>query len=400
MIRCENMRSLIFEPFSGAAGDMILASLIGLGADRERVRETIESAVDVSVTVESASKRGIRAVDVKIHVPHETHSRSYRELTDVIKNAGLPAAVEHSALGVFAIMAEAESKVHGLSLDELHFHEVGQKDALADVIGSCFAVHEIAADAILCTPANVGGGKVKAAHGMMSVPAPATLEILRQSGLLFYGLGTRELLTPTGAALLAYFAKPVENIPRGRVISVGYGAGDADTEDPNVLRTILMEVQDTLSRDTIEVLETNVDDVTGEVLGNLFDILLSAGARDVTIIPATMKKGRPGHIIKVITKPQDSDHVARVLMKETGTLGVRVIPTRHRYVADRRMEKVTLSIRGKEFGVAVKIAQDKYGEILHMSAEYEDCRRVAEIVRVPLKEVIRRVEEEAWERFA
>lgn len=400
MIRCENMRSLIFEPFSGAAGDMILASLIGLGADRERVRETIESAVDVSVTVGSVSKRGIGAVDVKIHVPHETHSRSYCELTDVIKNAGLHAAVERSALGVFAIMAEAESRIHGLPLDELHFHEVGQKDALADVIGSCFAVHEIAADAILCTPANVGGGKVKAAHGMMSVPAPATLEILRQSGLLFYGSGTRELLTPTGAALLAYFAKPVENIPRGRVISVGYGAGDADTEDPNVLRTILMEVQDTLSRDTIEVLETNVDDVTGEVLGNLFDILLSAGARDVTIIPATMKKGRTGHIIKVITKPQDSDHVARVLMKETGTLGVRVISTRHRYVADRRMEKVTLSIRGEEFGVAVKIAQDKCGEILHMSAEYEDCRRVAGIARVPLKEVIRRVEEEAWERFA
>jgi uncharacterized protein (TIGR00299 family) protein len=394
------MRSLIFEPFSGAAGDMILASLIGLGADRQKVREAIESAVDVSVIVGSASKRGIEAVDVKIHVPHETHSRDYYELTDVIKSAGLPAAVEQSALGVFAVLAEAESSVHGLPLEKLHFHEIGQKDALADVIGSCFAFHEIAADAVLCTPVNAGGGKVKAAHGMMSVPAPATLEILRKSGLSFYGSGTRELLTPTGAALLAYFAKAVENIPQGRVISVGYGAGDADTEDPNVLRTILMDVQDTLSRDTIEVLETNVDDVTGEVLGNLFDMLLSAGARDVTITPATMKKGRTGHIIKVITKPQDSDRVARVLMKETGTLGVRVIPTRHRYVADRRMEQVALSIRGEEFKVAVKIAQDKSGEILHMSAEYEDCRRVAEIVRVPLKEVIRRVEEEAWERFA
>lgn len=394
------MRSLIFEPFSGAAGDMILASLIGLGADGEKIRETIESAVDVRVSVGSADKRGIRAVDVKVHAPRETHHRHYYDLVDVIKGAGLPPAVEQSALGVFAIMAEAESGVHGVPLEALHFHEVGQNDALADVIGSCYAIHEIAADAVLCTPANVGGGKVKAAHGMMSVPAPATLEILRQSGLLFYGSGSRELLTPTGAALLAYFAKPVENIPRGQVISVGYGAGDADTEDPNVLRAILMDTHDTLSRDTIEVLETNVDDVTGEVLGNLFDRLLSAGARDVTITPTTMKKGRSGHIIKVITKPQDSDNVARVLMKETGTLGVRVIPTRHRYIADRRIEEVTLILRGEEFGVPVKIAQDRTGEILHMSAEYEDCRRIAEKVKLPLKEVMRRVEEEAWERFA
>jgi hypothetical protein len=394
------MRSLIFEPFSGAAGDMILASLIGLGVDRERVRETIESAVDVSVSVGSVNKRGIEAVDLKVHAPRETHHRHYYELVDIVKSAGLPAGVEQSALGVFAIMGEAESKIHGLPLEELHFHEVGQNDALADVIGSCFAFHEIAADAVLCTAVNVGGGKVKAAHGIMAVPAPATLEILKSSGLFFYGSGNRELLTPTGAALLAYFSKPVENIPPGRVVSIGYGAGDADTEDPNVLRSILLDVQDTLSRDTIEVLETNVDDVTGEVLGNLFERLLSAGARDVTITPTTMKKGRTGHIIKVITKPQNSDHVARVLMKETGTLGVRVIPTKHRYVADRRMEKVDVSIRGEVFEVAVKIAQDRTGEILHMSAEYEDCRKVAEKSRLPLKEVMRRVEEEAWERFA
>ncbi|WP_406657860.1 nickel pincer cofactor biosynthesis protein LarC [Methanolobus sp. ZRKC2] len=393
------MRSLIFEPFSGAAGDMILGSLIGLGVDGEKVCKVIESVVDVSVSVNKVDKRGIEAVDVRIDVPHETHSRHYSEIVDVVKNAGLPAVVEQSVLGVFSILAEAESKVHGLPLEELHFHEVGQKDALADVIGSCFAIHEVAADSVFCTPANVGGGMVRAAHGVMAVPAPATLEILRQSDLSFYGRGSMEMLTPTGAAILAYFAKPLENLPRGKVRSVGYGAGDADTEDPNVLRSMIMDVQDTLSRDTIEILETNVDDVTGEILGSLFEKLLSVGARDVTITPATMKKGRSGHIIKVITKPENSDRVARELMKETGTLGIRVIPTRHRYVADRRMDRVNISVGSREFKVAVKIAQDKSGEILHMSAEYEDCRRVAEEVKLPLKEVIRRVEEEAWARF-
>lgn len=393
------MRSLIFEPFSGAAGDMILGSLIGLGVGSGKLREVIESAVDVSVSVDRVDKRGINAVNVRIHVPHETHSRHYSEIVDVVRDAGLPASVEQSALGVFAILAEAESKVHGLPLDELHFHEVGQKDALADVIGSCFAIHEIAADAVFTTPINVGGGRIQAAHGVMAVPAPATLEILRQSGLMFYGRGSMEMLTPTGAAILAYFAKSLENLPKGTVSSVGYGAGDADTEDPNVLRSMIMNVEDTLSRDTIEILETNVDDVTGEILGSLFEKLLSVGARDVTITPATMKKGRSGHIIKVITRPEHSDRVARELMKETGTLGIRVIPTRPRYVADRRMDRVSINIGSQQFEVAVKIAQDRSGEILHMSAEYEDCRRVAEKVKLPLKEVIRRVEEEAWGRF-
>ncbi|WP_094228775.1 nickel pincer cofactor biosynthesis protein LarC [Methanolobus psychrotolerans] len=393
------MKSLIFDPFSGAAGDMILGSLIDLGADGSKIREIIESAVDVSVSVDRVNKKGIDATDVHIHVPHEEHSRHYHELVNIIKAAGLPPQVEKSALDVFEIMAKAESKVHGESLEEIHFHEVGQNDALADVIGSCAAIHELNVDSIFCTPVNVGGGRVKAAHGTMSVPAPATLEILRSGSLLSYGMGNRELLTPTGAALLSYFAKPIENLPKGKVLSVGYGAGDADTEDPNVLRTMLMEVNDVLTKDHIEVLETNVDDVTGEVLGNLFDKLLAAGARDVAITPTIMKKGRSGHIITVITKSENSERIAREIMKETGTLGIRVIPTVHRFVADRRMDKVTLSVTGEEFTVAVKIAQDRTGEILHISAEYEDCRKVADKVGLPLKEVIRRVEEEAWGRF-
>ena len=393
------MKSLIFDPFSGAAGDMILGSLIDLGADGSKIREIIESAVDVSVSVGRVNKKGIDATDVHIHVPHEEHSRHYHELVDIIKAAGLPPQVEKSALDVFEIMAKAESKVHGESLEAIHFHEVGQNDALADVIGSCAAIHEIGADSVFCTPVNVGGGRVKAAHGTMAVPAPATLEILSSGSLLSYGMGNRELLTPTGAALLSHFAKPLENLPKGRVLSVGYGAGDADTEDPNVLRTVLMETSDVLTKDRIEVLETNVDDVTGEVLGNLFDKLLAAGARDVAITPTIMKKGRSGHIIKVITKAENSEQVAREMMKETGTLGIRVIPTAHRFVADRRMDKVTIMLKGEEFTVAVKIAQDKAGEILHMSAEYEDCRKVADKVGLPLKEVIRRVEEEAWGKF-
>ena len=168
------MKTLILEPFSGAAGDMILGSLIGLGADREKVCRAIESAVDVAVIVDKADKQGIAAIDVHIEVRHETHSRHYHDLVAVIKRAGLSKEVEESALGVFAIMAAAESAVHAQPLESLHFHEVGQNDALADVIGACTAAHDIGADATLCMPINVGGGQVKAAHGLMPVPAPAT----------------------------------------------------------------------------------------------------------------------------------------------------------------------------------------------------------------------------------
>ncbi len=392
------MRTLIFDAFSGASGDMILGTLIALGADREKIRKIIESAVDVSVRIGEAKKRGISAVDVHIDAAHEEHARHYDDLVDIVINAGLPPRVEHSALAVFDLMAKAESKVHGISLDELHFHEVGQNDALADVIGSCYAMHEIDADAIFCLPINVGGGRVKAAHGSMPVPAPATFEILKLTGLSFYGSGNRELLTPTGAAILGHFALPLENFPRGKILSVGYGAGDADTDDPNVLRSTLINTEDDLSKDSIEVLETNVDDVTGEVLGNLFEKLLSMGARDVAIIPATMKKGRTGHIIKVITKPEHSATLAREIMRETGTLGIRVIPTRHRYTADRRMESVSVLIRGNAYDMPVKIAEDHNGVILHISAEYEDCKRVAKEIDLPLKDIIRKVEEEAWNK--
>ncbi len=393
------MSSLIFDPFSGAAGDMILGSLISLGADASEIVKTVESAVDVSVSVGKKNKKGIDSVDVHIKVPYKEHTRNYAEIVDTIKSAGLSPTVENNVLGVFAIMAQAESKVHGEPLEEVHFHEVGQNDALADVIGSCAAIHMLGAESIFCTPVNIGGGRVKAAHGYMAVPAPATLEILRSGNLLSYGSGDRELLTPTGAALLTHFAKPIEYIPKGKVVAAGYGAGDAETEDPNVLRTMLMETNDILTRDHIEILETNVDDVTGEVLGNLFDRLLAAGARDVTITPTIMKKGRSGHIIKVITRSENSERVAREIMKETGTLGIRVIPTAHRFVADRRMDNVNVLLKNMEFVVAIKIAQDRTGEILHISAEYDDCREVAFEVGLPLKEVIRRVEEKAWERF-
>jgi uncharacterized protein (TIGR00299 family) protein len=396
------MKALIFNPFSGASGDMILGCTLDLGADRQYVRELIEASVDVSVDIREVNKRGIKALDVRIGVPEKETVRKYPELIDIIKSAKLPPRVEASALDIFAKMAEAEASVHGQSdLADLHFHEVGQSDALADVIGSSAAIQALGCDAVYCTPINVGSGTVESAHGTLPVPAPATLEILRNGKLYFKGSNVKkELLTPTGAAVLAHFAKPVEAFPQGRVTAVGYGAGDADLPGPNVLQGLLSEPDSCLIQDTIEVLETNADDVSGEVLGNLYEELLTMGARDVAVIPATMKKGRPAHVIKVICKPEDSSKLARKIITETGSLGIRVVPTRHRLMAARKIEKLNINVGGEEFEVAVKVARDSEGVLLNISAEFEDCKQVARSSGLPVKEVMRRAEEVAWKRFS
>lgn len=394
------MKSIVFDPFSGAAGDMILGSLISLGADINKIKSTIENIVEVEVQIRNTTKKGINAIDLHIHVDHEEHTRRFSEIIDIINNSHLNDIIKKDVITVFEIMAQAECKVHGQTMEKIHFHEVGQKDALADVIGVCYAIHEMGLNDIYCLPINVGGGTVKTAHGILPVPAPATLEILKSKKLLFYGSGTKELLTPTGAALLGHFSVPIDTIPICKVINTGYGAGDYEIKDsPNVLRSIIIDTEAELFKDSIEILETNVDDVTGEVLGYLFDKLLSIGARDVSIIPTTMKKGRTGHIIKVITRPQHSANIARQIMKETGSLGVRVIPTKHRYTAQRQINIVSIDLMHHVFEVPVKIAHDKSGEILHISAEYDNCKNIANKLDIPIKDIIRKVEAQAWKIF-
>ncbi|AKB20557.1 nickel pincer cofactor biosynthesis protein LarC [Methanosarcina sp. WH1] len=395
------MKTLVFNPFSGAAGDMILACTLDLGADRKTVKELVEASAPVSMDIREVVKKGIKALDVHINVPEKEHVRTYPEIVDLLKSAKLPQKVEASALDIFLKMAEAEAAVHGQpDLEKLHFHEVGQSDALADVIGSSVAIHSLNCSSVYCTPINVGGGTIECAHGTLPVPAPATLEILRKGKLYFRGGNVnKELLTPTGAAILSHFAKPVEAFPQGRAIAVGYGAGDAELPGPNMLQGVLFEPDAHLIQDIIEVLETNADDVSGEVLGNLFEELLTMGARDVAIIPVTMKKGRPAHIIKVIAKPEDSAKLARKIIIETGSLGVRVMPVRHRLMAARNLERITVELEGQEFETAVKIARDSEGVLLNISAEFEDCKKIAKVSGVPVRDVMRRAEEIARKLF-
>ncbi|AQL43709.1 TIGR00299 family protein [Halorientalis sp. IM1011] len=326
------------------------------------------------------------------HGPH----RTYAEVVEIVDGLDLPAGVAADARAIFEILGEAEAAVHGTDLDDTHFHEVGADDAIADVVGVCLLLDDLGVDRVVTTPLSTGGGEAAMSHGTYPVPTPAVVEIAeRADWAISGGPVERELLTPTGAAILAHVAEGVDRLPSLRVDASGYGAGGYDfDEHPNVLRAVVGEGDGGLQRDEITVLETNLDDAPPEVLGGLQDRLADVGARDVSIVPLTMKKSRPGHLVKVIVKPEDADRVARRLAEETGTLGVREHGAGHRWVASREVETATITVDGSEYAVDVKVASDTDGAVYDVSAEYDDALAVARETDLPVREVMRRAETE------
>ncbi|RCU48045.1 nickel pincer cofactor biosynthesis protein LarC [Haloplanus salinus] len=405
------MKTLAFDGCMGASGDMVCAALVAAGAD-PAVLSPVEDALDVRYAVGSTIKVGIAAttVDVVLNEGDEDHShshdhdhthaeghgpnRTYAEVVALVEGLDLPAEVERDALAVFRHLGEAEAAVHGTDLDDTHFHEVGADDAIADVVGACLLLADLDVERVVTTPVSAGGGTVTMSHGTYPVPAPAVAEIAADADWsLRGGPVDRELLTPTGAALLAELADGVERLPALDVDAVGYGAGDANLPDrPNALHALVGDGGGGLRREAISVLETTVDDVTPEVLGSLQETLAAVGARDVSIVPTTMKKSRPGHLVKVVVDPADAGAVARRLAEETGTLGVREGSARHRWVADRAFETATLTVEGETYDVAVKVGSDADGTVFDVSAEYDDALAVANETDLPVREVLRRAE--------
>jgi uncharacterized protein (TIGR00299 family) protein len=343
--------------------------------------------------------------------------RTYTEVVEIVESMALPESVEDDALAVFELLGEAEASVHGTDLDSTHFHEVGADDAIADVVGAALLFDDLSPERVVTTPLATGGGEVEMSHGVYPVPTPAVVEIAeRADWSLRGGPVEAELLTPTGAAVLGHFAEGVETLPSLRLDSSGYGAGGYDfPEHPNVLRAMVGqsaddgtaedetenasgEVEDAsdergrLVYDDIAVLETNLDDAPPEILGGLQDSLTEVGARDVSVVPLTMKKSRPGHLVKVICKPEDAQQVARRLAEETGTLGIRQTGATHRWIANRAFETVVISIDGERYEVDVKLASDDDGEVYDVSAEYDDCAAVAREAGVAVRKVVRRAE--------
>jgi uncharacterized protein (TIGR00299 family) protein len=299
---------------------------------------------------------------------------------------------------VIGRLHRAEEAVHG---GVIHFHEVGADDAIADIVGACTALQALAPSQVAVLPIALGGGFIRGSHGTLPVPAPATAAILSTSDLESHpGPGEGELLTPTGAALLAEFASlPASRLPPGRILGVGYGAGSRETgEVPNLLRVFLLDTED-LGADRVEILETNVDDASPEVIAATISRLMAAGARDASAIPSVMKKGRSGHLVRVIAEPALTGPLALILAWELGTLGIRVIPSVHRLVVSRRVIRVPVALGGETREIEVKVGEIG-GKASSVKPEFEQARAWAEEAGVPVREVLRRAEEAAWRMLA
>jgi uncharacterized protein (TIGR00299 family) protein len=343
--------------------------------------------------VEEAERNGIRALRVRTRA--DAHPRSLVEVLGKLAGADAPAPALAMAERVIRNLHRAEEAVHG---EVVHFHEVGADDAIADIVGACTALHSLDVLHVAVLPIALGGGVITGSHGTLPVPAPATAAILSASHLQAYpGPKDGELLTPTGAALLAEFATlPVSQVPPGKILGVGYGAGTRETGTmPNLLRVFLLEAGE-VEHDRVEILETNVDDVSPEVIAHTITRLMDGGARDASAIPSVMKKGRSGHLIRVISEPALTASLAGILAEELGTLGIRVIPSVHRLIASRRVIRVPVVIGRETREISVKVGSFG-GEVISVKPEFEEARAWAEAKGMPVRHVLRRAEEAAWQ---
>ena len=361
-------RLLYIDCVSGVAGDMLLAALLDAGADIERVREGLRSLSLDGLEVEQAyaSRNGIRAAQVKIVAQPDRASRSWREMRELIERAALPDRARLWAEEAFRRLAEAEGRVHGVELEQVHFHELGTIDAAADVCGVAIAI------GIVCSPLPAGRGFVEAAHGRLPLPAPATAELLR--GVPIYGVDAEtELVTPTGAALVTTLASDFGPLPPIRVDKIGYGAGSREADSvPNVVRVLVGEAIEELATATVSLIEANMDDLSPELVPDAAESCFAAGALDVWATPVQMKKGRPGFVLSALARAADERRVAEAILRETSTLGVRIAQLR-RWELERDVR--TVEVDGEQVRVKVGWLD---GEIVNVAPEHDDCRAVAE----------------------
>ena len=397
---------------AGISGDMIVGALLDLGVDATKFVETMKSACGhlegcqgLEITVNEVTRRGLRAK--KLHVKAEKNAthRTGAELRDALMNCanGISLSREAGELALNSIdtLISAEAKVHGESVDEVHLHEAGSVDTVVDIVGTVIALEELDLfkdTKIYSTPVAVGGGLFKFSHGTIPSPAPATIEILKSRGFpMVGGPISSELATPTGVAILVNMADQAAHYyPPMKPKVIGYGAGSKDFEEmPNVLRIALGEpLRYGLLSDEIYVLETNLDDVTGEVIGYTLDKLLQEGARDVSVIPMSTKKNRPGQILKIIADKEDVERLSLILMEETGTLGVRVYPCM-RHILARKIVPIEVEMEGVREPVNVKVSMNSEGRVIQIKPEYEDVKRLADKTGESLRGIMDRVIEKA-----
>jgi uncharacterized protein (TIGR00299 family) protein len=406
------MKTLYLDCGMGAAGDMLTAALVELLPDSDAFIEKLNALAipGVQMKKESAVKCGITGTHIAVtvhgmeesegmhehshshdhdHDHHHDHDHAHthhhhsdmHEIEHIISDLHLPQKVQNDVLAVYGLIAEAESHAHGVPVTEIHFHEVGTMDAVADITAVCLLMHELSPDEVVVSPVHVGSGHVRCAHGILPVPAPATAYILKDVPI--YGGGIKgELCTPTGAALLKHFATRFGDMPVMKTQAIGYGMGKKDFQTANCVRAMLGETTD--QTDVVLELSCNVDDMTAESISFAMERLFEGGAHEVYTVPIGMKKSRPGTLIRVMCKEQDKEKIIGSLFKYTTTIGVREAVT-HRYILNRKIETVQTP-----YGEVRRKVSSGYG-VSRSKYEYEDLARIAKEQKISLDEVKKRL---------
>jgi uncharacterized protein (TIGR00299 family) protein len=379
------MKTLYFDCFAGASGDMILGALVGVGVDPQELREQL-SLLDVSgyeIEFETVNRSGLSATRAHVRTAHEHAHRHLSDILKIIDASRLSDAVKERAGDIFRRLAEAEARVHNEPIEKIHFHEVGALDAIVDVVGACIGFELLHVERFACSPLHVGSGTVKMAHGVFPVPPPAVAELLK--GVPVYSTEIRgELLTPTGAAIIRTVCADYGPLPPLRIEATGYGAGAREYDDfPNVLRVMLGDDEHAATGTTERLLmiETNIDDMSPQLFGYVMERALEKGALDCYLTPVQMKKNRPGVLLSILCRQAEREAMTELLFTETTTLGVRY------YEVERRaLLREVVRVKTAFGEIDVKVARLN-GRVVNEMPEYEQCRAAAESAGVALRVV-------------
>jgi len=384
---------------AGVSGDMLLSSLVNIGANKSKIIDGIRSAESLCKDVKikkidfvEVKKNSLQATELLLEIDDDVHERKGIEIKEIIEKSTEKLTISESAKN-FAIksietLIRAESKIHGELEDSVHFHEAASFDTVVDLLGTAIALDDLGCfdDDIVVTPVAIGGGTVTFSHGTSSNPAYAILEIFRESGIITVGGNVKEeLTTPTGASMLVNLVKECSEVyPTMKIQSIGYGAGQKDFKGfSNVLKIVRGIASTKLQLDTVKILETKVDDVSGEVLGNMIEKIMAHGAKDVTISSAITKKGRPTNLVSVICDSDTMNSIMDLLVTETGTLGVRV-RTSERYIVPRTVKTLSVNIQGQSFDVRYKTRELNNGS--HFKIESDDIKEISGVLSISFKE--------------
>jgi uncharacterized protein (TIGR00299 family) protein len=379
------MKTLYFDCFAGASGDMILGALVGVGVDPRELTEKL-SALNVSgyeIDFETVDRSGISATYARVRTAHEHAHRHLSDILKIIYESHLSDYVKNLAARVFNRLAEAEARIHNVPVERIHFHEVGALDAIVDVVGACIGFELLGVERFSCSELHVGSGMVEMAHGRFPIPPPAVAELLQ--GAPVYSSDIRgELVTPTGAAIISTVCREFGPLPKMKIERTGYGAGTREYENfPNVLRLIVGDdaLLEASNDERLIVIETNIDDMSPQVYGYLMEKAFMLSALDCYFTPVQMKKNRPGVLVSILCRPPAREALCELLLAETTTLGVRFYE-----VMRRALERETVRVETEFGAIDVKVARLN-GRVVKEMPEYEQCRAAAEKANVTLQEV-------------